>query len=131
MEITLHLEETKKVLELTAVSTRLQSELKQRFKRYTDPVASNHEPVFLVSTLLNPQFKLLLNPTQTNSASPASPMHEADEHPNKRFCHLSKVLEQRFKEDRNKADTAPPGEELEQYLQSVHEIEAHFEQLNF
>jgi len=99
---------------------------------------------------LNPQFKLLLNPTQTNSAktkllrllkdangessrssSPASPMHEADEHPNKRFCHLSKVLEQRFKEDRNKAATAPPGEELEQHLQSVHEIEAHFVLLNF
>ena len=150
MEINLHLEEMKKFPELTAVSTRLQSELKQRFKRYTDPVASNHEPVFLVSTLLNPQFKLLLNPTQTNSAktkllrllkdangessrssSPASPMHEADEHPNKRFCHLSKVLEQRFKEDRNKAATAPPGEELEQHLQSVHEMEAHFEPWNF
>jgi len=86
----------------TAVSTGLQSELKQKFKRYTDPAASNHEPVFLVSTLLDPQFKLLLNPTQTNSAktelhcllkdangesshfsSLASPMHEADEHPNK------------------------------------------------
>jgi len=48
MEINLHLEEMKKLPELTAVSTRLQSELKQRFKRYTDPVASNHEPVFLV-----------------------------------------------------------------------------------
>ena len=151
MEITLHLEETKKVLELTAVSTRLQSELKQRFKRYTDSAVSNHEPVFLVSTLLDPQIKLLLNPTQTNSAktkllcplkdangessrssSPASPMHEADEPHNKCFCHFSKALEQRFKEDRKKAATAPQGEkELEQYLQSVHEIEAHFEPLNF
>ena len=37
-------------------------------QRYTDSAVPNHEPVFLVSTLLDPQSKLLLNPTQTNSA---------------------------------------------------------------
>ena len=55
MKINLHLEEMKKVPELTAVSTRLQSELKLRFRRYTHPVPSNHEPVFLcpLSWILN------------------------------------------------------------------------------
>lgn len=100
----------KKVPDLTAVSTHLQSELKQRFNGYTDPAASDHEPVFLVSTLLDLQLKHFLHPTQTNSAktellcllkdaneesshslSVSSPSHESDKRPNKCFCYLSKL----------------------------------------
>lgn len=110
--------------------------------------------MFLLSTLLDPRFRLLLNPAQVNAAKSqllqqlkdvnggstgsssssctASPSRESDEPPKKRFCHLSKVLEQKFKEDLKRAATAPPGEqELEQYLHSVHPIEEHFDPLYF
>ena len=135
---------TWKVLELTAVFIHLQSELNMRFKRYTDPAASDHELLFLVSALLDPQFKLLLNPTQTisaknelcllkdaneessHSSSASSPSHESDEQPNKRFCHLSRLWSIVLKMTGKELFIAPTGEqELEQYLQDVHEIEAH------
>ena len=77
---------------------------------YTDPAVSDHEPMFLVSTLLDLQLKHFLHPTQTNSAktellcllkdaneesshslSVSSPSHESDKRPNKCFCHLSKL----------------------------------------
>ena len=48
-------------------SRRLQVELKKRFKKYTDPNAVNHQPIFLVGTALDPRYRLLLNPIQMSA----------------------------------------------------------------
>ena len=111
MEINLHLEELKKekVADLSDVATVLQSELKRRFRKCTDPNNPEHDPRFLAATFLDPRYKVLLNPIQTESAKTellrqlkdlsenggsssssamASPDHpESDEPPMKRFCH--------------------------------------------
>ena len=67
MELNLHLEETKKSLELTNVCCLLQSELKRRFRKYTDPSDHDFEPFFLMSIMLDPRYKVLLYPTQAES----------------------------------------------------------------
>ena len=67
MELNLHLEEMKKVPELTVVSNLLQSELKRRFRKCTDPGDPDHEPLFLMATMLDPRYKVLLNPIQVES----------------------------------------------------------------
>ena len=54
MELNLHLDELKKVPEMTEVSNVLQSELKRRFRRCTDPDDPNHDPLFLMATMLDP-----------------------------------------------------------------------------
>lgn len=147
MELDFHLNEMKKVAELHTVSTHLQSELGRRFQKCTDPTDPDHEPLYLVSTLLDPRYRVLLTPTQSDSAkeellkylkdvsgsvtsssvsSAASPEHETDEAeepPKKQFHHLSKVLEQKLKEGMKKAEKAPPGkEQLELYLQNIQSI---------
>ena len=95
------------------MATVLQSELKRRFRKYTDPNDPEHDPLFLAATFLDPRYKVLLNPIQTESAktellrqlkdlsenggsssssATTSLDHpESDEPPMKRFCHLSKL----------------------------------------
>jgi len=67
MELNLHLGEMKKVPEMMEVSNVLQSELKRRFRRCTDPGDPNHDPLFLMATMLDPRYKVLLNPIQLES----------------------------------------------------------------
>ena len=69
MELNLHLEEMKKIPEMTDVSSLLQSELKRRFRKYTDPSDPDYEPLFLMSTMLDPWYRVLLNPTQAESSN--------------------------------------------------------------
>ena len=146
MEVNLHLEEMKKNPDVAEVSTVLQSELKRRFRKCTDPADETYEPLYLVSTLLDPRYKPLLNPVQLNSGkeevlklmkeangdssassacsgSPSSHQESEDAPPKKksRFSHLSKVLEEKVKEGLKKASKQPPGGlQLEQYLENVH-----------
>jgi len=65
-----------------------------------------------------------------NSGSPsstASPAHlvdleESKEHSPKRFCHLSRLLQEKVKEGIEKVAQKPPGQqELDQYLLNVHQ----------
>ena len=146
MELNLHLEDTKKTPELAAISSLLQSELKKRFRKCTDPGDEFHEPLYIASTLLDPRYKPLLNPTQLSSAkvellkmlkdsngsssesssvqsgSPSTRHHE-DPPPTKkyRFSHLSKVLEEKAKEGLHKVSKRPPGElEMESYVENIH-----------
>lgn len=67
VEVNLHLEEMKKIPEVTNVSALLQSELKRRFRKYTNPNDPDHEPLFIMTTMLDPQYRVLLNPTQAES----------------------------------------------------------------
>ena len=67
MEINLHLEEMRKIPDVAEVSTVLQSELKRRFRKCTDPADETYEPLYLVSTLLDPRYRPLLNPVQLKS----------------------------------------------------------------
>ena len=58
VEINLHLEEMKEVSEMASVSRLLQSELKWRFRKYTDPSGPDHEALCLMSTMLDPWYRL-------------------------------------------------------------------------
>ena len=156
MELNLHLEEQKRISELSGLASRLQSDLKRRFKKYTDPGDLDHESLFLVATMLDPRYKVLLNRTQAESAkanilkllnqnedesssssAANSPIHqdlvEKDcEPPKKRFCHLTKILEARLKEGSNKIKKSPLGElELAQYLQVTTSISADIDPLEY
>ena len=58
----------KKNTDMSEAATVLLSNLKERFRKYTDPSDPYHCPVYLAATCLDPRYKLLLNPTQLNSA---------------------------------------------------------------
>ena len=58
-----HLERQKHNSELSSLASQLQSELKQRFEKYTDPRDLDYEPLFLVATLLDPRYSV----AQSNS----------------------------------------------------------------
>ena len=58
----------KKNPDVSEAATVLLFNLKQRFRKFTDPSDSYHSPVYLAATCLDPRYKLLLNPTQLNSA---------------------------------------------------------------
>ena len=151
MEVDLHLEEMKKIPEVTNVSALLLSELKRRFRKYTDP---SHEPLFLMSTMLDPRYKLLLNRVQAESTkkklmkklkeadgnngssdSPSTPTlspDEAEEPPMKRFHHLSKLLEETVKEGIQEVAKSPPGkQELENYLQNLQPLSEQIDAVQF
>lgn len=49
----------------------LLSELKRRFRKYTDPGDASHDPIFLMATALDPRYRLILNPTQLARAKEA------------------------------------------------------------
>ena len=57
--------------EVSPVSRVLLSELKRRFRKYTDPGDVCHEPLFLMATALDPRYRLILNPTQVDRAKTA------------------------------------------------------------
>ena len=54
--------------DLAKTSKALQTELKKRFKKYTDPSHENFEQLFIVGTALDPRYRFLLNPVQTSCA---------------------------------------------------------------
>ena len=126
MELNLHIKHMKKIPELSDILTLLQSELKRRFRKFTDPGDNCFEPLFVVSTILDPRYKPLINPNQAkagkakvlqlltesnggtlsssssaHSASPAAHQEELEDSPPKKrscFSRLAKVLEQKLNE---------------------------------
>ena len=132
----------------------LQSEVRHRFRKYTDPQDSEHDPLFLVATLLDPRYKLLINPSQIGSAKKellqqmkdlsengdsgsssvtVSPVHpETDEPAVKQFCHLSKLLEKKWKDGFKKTSHQHPGEqELQHYLDTFNPVPTHVDQVGY
>ena len=57
MELNLHLEEMKKV-ELSKAASVLLTDLKLCFKKFTDPSDPDHDPLFLLCTMLDPRYRL-------------------------------------------------------------------------
>ena len=53
---------------LIGASKILQSELQRRFRKFTDPNDSEHEPLFLMATALDPRYRVLLTASQQHSA---------------------------------------------------------------
>lgn len=53
---------------LIGASKILQSELQRRFRKFTDPNDSDHEPLFLMATALDPRYRVLLTASQQHSA---------------------------------------------------------------
>ena len=70
MEINLHLEESRQspLPQVSTAARVLLTEFKRRFQNVTDPSHPDHDPLFLASTLLDPRYRLLLNPNQIMSA---------------------------------------------------------------
>ena len=68
MDLSIHLHELQQNSDVGEATQVLLHELKKRFKKITDPGDSDHEPLFLVATALDPRYKLLLNPVQRDSA---------------------------------------------------------------
>lgn len=58
----------KKIPDMTQAASVLLVDLKWRFRKFTDPHDPDHCPVYLAATCLDPRYKVLLNPTQLNSA---------------------------------------------------------------
>ena len=160
MEINLHLEEMKEVSEMANVSRLLQSELKRRFRKYTDPSDPDHEPLCLMATMLDPRYRLLLNPIQMESTkrqllvalkeaagnnggsnspssgavtvTPVVSQDETEEPPVKRFHHLSKLLQERAREGIEQVAKTPPGkQELEHYLQNFQPLSDQMDAVDF
>lgn len=142
MELDLHLESMKQISEIASVSSILQLELKQKFAKLTDCNNCNYDPIFAVSTLLDPRYKFVLNARQVQIASEQilryiDYKHSRGDQPDievincpeekektdinlssKRFHHLSKILQERVSETAKRASSAKS--ELEKYLQDCH-----------
>ena len=58
----------KKIPDMTQAASVLLVDLKRRFQKFTDPHDPDHCPVYLAATCLDLRYKVLLNPTQLNSA---------------------------------------------------------------
>ena len=58
----------KKVPDMSPAASLLLVNLKQRFKKFTDPHDADHSPLYLTATYLDPRYKMLLNPIQVTSA---------------------------------------------------------------
>ena len=48
--------------QLEEVAGILQRDLRRRFRKFTDPSSENHNLLFIVATLLDPRYRLALNP---------------------------------------------------------------------
>ena len=154
MELGFHLDEMKKIPEISKVSHLLHAELIRRFRKLTHPDDPDYEPIYLVSTMCDPQYRLLLNATQADSAkvellrylneannegstssssavSGESEIEEMDEPPKKRFHHVYKVLEEKLKEKATKVKIPPGKHQLEKYLVDIQTISDDVDPLNF
>ncbi|RDD43330.1 hypothetical protein TrispH2_004461 [Trichoplax sp. H2] len=153
MELDLHLEAMKEVAEIANVSSILQLELKHKFSKWIDCNNYNYEPIFAVSTLLDPRYKFVLNPNQIQVASQqivkymkvkddgssnsdemmaTSPTDKevADiELPSKRFHHLAKILQERLSETAKRASSAQC--EVDKYTQDCHSMIAQDDPFHF
>lgn len=58
----------KKIPDVTQAASVLLANLKQRFRKFTNPSDPDYCPVYLAATCLDPRYKILLNPTQLNAA---------------------------------------------------------------
>ena len=58
----------KRCPDLSQVAEKLQRELKQCFAKYTAPGRDDFNPIMLAATALDVRYRLLLNPTQLESA---------------------------------------------------------------
>ena len=139
----------KKVTGVAEPATTLLTELKRRFRKFTDPTSFDHDPLFLTATALDPRYRVLLNRSQKESArkellkrfkdhqecassasssgteSPLTITLDAEEGapPKKRFRLLSTVLEQKRKESVKLLSKQPPGEqEVGRCFSAVHSV---------
>ena len=152
MDLCLHLEEFKRnpEPEVCEAAALLLRELKRRFRKYTDPGDTDHESIFIVATSLDPRYRLLLSAAQLdcvkqelvkklkeaarekNDASSSSEneltshdiiVQDCEEPPTKRFRHLNRILEEKWKEGLRKTSAIPLEKaEVERYFQTVESV---------
>ena len=70
MDLNLHLEHMKSHSDnlIGEVARTMQTDLRRRFRKFTDPGDSQYNPLYIIATALDPRYKVLLNPGQTASA---------------------------------------------------------------
>ena len=68
MDLTLYLEECRGNPEMSEAAQLLLSELKRRFRKYTNPNDGEYEPLFIVGTALDQRYRLVMNAVQIQSA---------------------------------------------------------------
>ena len=71
MELKMHLEEMKKKPGLSTAAALLQAELHNRFNKFISPDDDEFDPTFIISTLLDPRYKLVLCEKQIRAAKEA------------------------------------------------------------
>ena len=64
VELREHLEEMKKIDSLEKVSTIMSVELERRFAKLLDHNDKDHDPLYMIATLLDPRFKMILESDQ-------------------------------------------------------------------
>ena len=159
MDLNLHFEEMKSHSDnrIREVASIMQLDLKRRFRKFTDPSDSQYNPLYITATALDPRYRLLLNPRQTESAkmhllkeikemvedtssssecdSPRQDITceiETSEPPpkKKRFRHL--VTEQKWKEGLKKTASLPPGRtEIERYFTTIESATDRIDRLDY
>jgi hypothetical protein len=68
MALKLHLEKMKKIPSITQVAAMLSIELEKRFSRLVEFQDEQHDPIYLVATMLDPRYKIALEPEQIQYA---------------------------------------------------------------
>ena len=131
---------------LSGAASLLKAELNARFKKFEDPSRIDFDPLFVISTALDPRFRVLLSKEQIAAAKQvilaklrelreareASPMDVGEgessngstggelEPPLKCFKHLSAIVKERKKEEKHKekAEPLPEVVDVENYFKA-------------
>ena len=152
IDLCLHLEEFKRHQEpeVCEAAALLLWEIKRCFRKYTDPGDADHESMLIVANSLDPWYRLLLSRAQLecakqelfkklkeaarekNGASSSSEnestshdiiIQNCEEPPTKRFRHLNRILQEKWKEGLRKTSAIPVGKaEVQRCFQTVESI---------
>ena len=139
MELELLLKEMQKISDILSIPHALLSQLKQRFAKRVDTTDPNHDPIYLVAAMLDPYYRILLTSDQAKahlikSLKYSEGERTADSLSNndkdstsatgepfkKRFCYLSKIIEEKVKGNKKKKSTQPAHQQLTRYLKDGH-----------
>ena len=146
IELRHHLEDMKEVEAVKAVSDILLSELERRFSKLLDVDDKDHDPIYMIATLLDPRYKMILdadqishakkeclkhlvngdsdddndNNTRSSHRNPVSSSSTGDmQPPSKRFRYIHQIIEKKVTEKKEVALRHPklPEIQLDAYIQ--------------
>ena len=141
MELNCHLTEMETKPGMRTVTRILQQEMHRRFDRYIRPPLDARDALYVVATLLDPEYSLILTSEQvaegvvhlkqlvinfldtqqsstrhTKEAQETTTTDREVEPPLKKFRHLSKIVSQQVQKEHNTSTLTPAEEEVDQSL---------------